>query len=192
MAPVTSSDTIRSESHPTPRPRAGRMPAGRAASRLLTGGMLSLGLLLGGCSVFEAPPIQRGNRADPEVLSQLTPGVQTQADVQALLGSPTATGTFDRDSWYYISSVTRIRPASHPTVQDQRVVVIDFDERGVIKQIRQVGEDDMKNVGMVSRTTPVPGTERTLMQSLLGNIGRVGTGGLTQDQGPGTGPGTGR
>ncbi|MFC7551771.1 hypothetical protein ACFQU7_04860 [Pseudoroseomonas wenyumeiae] len=24
--------------------------------------------------MFEAPPVQRGNRADPELISQLTPG----------------------------------------------------------------------------------------------------------------------
>ena len=152
--------------------------------------LLALALpLLAGCSIFEAPPIQRGNRVDAETLSQLTPGVQTQADVRALLGSPTATGTFDRDSWYYISSVTRIRPASHPEVEQQRVVAISFDERGVLRQVRELGPNDMQNVGMVERTTPVPGTERTLLQGLLGNIGRVGTSALGVDQGPGTGPG---
>lgn len=175
---VTSSDTTRSMF----RPR----PAGKARAALLA---LILALPAAGCSLFEAPPVQRGNRADPELLAQLTPGVQTQADVQALLGSPTATGTFDRNMWYYISSVTRMRPASHFSVEDRRVIAMRFDEGGTLRDIREVGQDDMRSVDMVGRTTPVPGTERTVLQALFGNIGRVGAGGLGSETAPGGGPG---
>nr|WP_305123186.1 outer membrane protein assembly factor BamE [Roseomonas sp. GC11] len=140
--------------------------------------------------MFEAPPVQRGNKADPDLLAQLTPGVQTQADVQSLLGPPTSTGTFDRTNWYYISSVTRMRPGTKGAVEERRVVALTFDERGVLRQIRELGEKDMNdNVGMVERTTPVPGTERTVLQALFGNIGRIGAGNMGSEQGPGTGPG---
>ncbi|MDB5370035.1 MAG: cell envelope protein SmpA [Roseomonas sp.] len=173
---------------PTPDAPQARRPAARAA--LMAPGLLALGLALAGCSVFEAPAIQRGNRADPELISQLSPGVQTRSDVRALLGSPSATGTFDDSEWYYISSVTRIRPAQNPGVEQQRVVAIQFNNQGVIQQIRELGPKDMRDVPVVERTTPVPGTERTLLQSLFGNIGRVGANGMgAGDQGPGTGPG---
>ena len=169
-------------SHTSPAPQARRHP--------VRAGLLALGLALAGCSVFEAPPVQRGNRADPELISQLTPGVQTKTDVRALLGSPSATGTFDDQEWYYISSITRIRPAQNPGVEQQRVVAMQFDDQGVLRNIRELGPKDMKDVPVVERTTPVPGSERTLLQALFGNIGRVGAGGLTaQDQGPGGGPG---
>ncbi|MBC9175511.1 outer membrane protein assembly factor BamE [Pseudoroseomonas ludipueritiae] len=169
-------------SHTSPAPQARRHP--------MRAGLLALGLALAGCSVFEAPPVQRGNRADPDLISQLSPGVQTKSDVRALLGSPSATGTFDDQEWYYISSVTRIRPAQNPSVEQQRVVAMQFDDQGVLRNIRELGPKDMRDVPVVERTTPVPGTERTWLQALFGNIGRVGAGGLTgQDQGPGTGPG---
>jgi outer membrane protein assembly factor BamE (lipoprotein component of BamABCDE complex) len=169
-------------SHTSPAPRARRHPA-RA-------GLLALSLALAGCSIFEAPPVQRGNRVDPELIAQLNPGVQTKADVQALLGSPSATGTFDDSEWFYISSVTRIRPAQNQGVESQRVVAMQFDQGGVLRNIRELGPKDMRNVPVVERTTPVPGTDRTLLQALFGNIGRVGAGGMTAgDQGPGTGPG---
>ncbi len=169
----------------TPRSPA-RAPRLRAA--LLA---LALALPAAGCSLFDAPPVQRGNRVDPDLLAQLTPGVQTQADVQALLGPPSATGTFGRNEWYYISAITRMRPGTTGAVQDRQVVAMHFDEGGTLRQIRRLGEDDMRDdVGMVGRTTPVPGTERTLLQALFGNIGRVGAGGLGLDQqGPGGGPG---
>ncbi|WP_235035389.1 outer membrane protein assembly factor BamE [Roseomonas sp. 18066] len=165
-----------------------RQPRLRARAALLA---LALALPAAGCSIFEAPPVQRGNKADPDLLAQLSPGVQTQADVQALLGPPSATGTFDRNHWYYISATTRLRPASHGAVENQRVVVMTFDDGGTLRQVKELGEGDMRSdVGMVDRTTPVPGTDRTVMQALFGNIGRVGAGGLTsQDSGPGGGPG---
>lgn len=167
-------------SRTTPAPRA------RLAS-----GLAALGLLLAGCSVFEAPPVLRGNRADPELIAQLSPGVQTKADVRALLGSPSATGTFDDSEWYYISSVTRIRPGQNPGVENQRVVAMQFDNNGVLRDVKQLGPKDMRDVPVVERTTPVPGTERTILQALFGNIGRVGAGGLGggADAGPGGGPG---
>jgi len=177
--PVSSSRTSRRMTPPQPR------PAARAGLLALA---IACAMPLAGCSVFEAPPIQRGNKADPDLVAQLVPGVQTQADVQALLGSPTATGTFDRNTWYYISSVTRLRPASNPSAEQQRVVALSFDEGGVLRKVEERGPETMRDIAMVDRTTPVPGTERTLLQALFGNIGRVGAGNLGADTGPGYTP----
>jgi hypothetical protein len=46
---------------------------------------------------------------------------------------------------------------------------------------------------MVSRVTPSPGTERSVLQQLFGNIGRVGVPGAQQQRGPGAAsPGSGQ
>ncbi|MDJ0389447.1 outer membrane protein assembly factor BamE [Roseomonas sp. E05] len=175
---MSFSRTTRRMTRPQPR---------RAARAALVA--FALATPLAGCSFFQAAPVQRGNRADPDLVAQLVPGVQTKTDVEALLGSPTATGTFDRNSWYYISSVTRMQPAGNPSSEQQRVIALTFDEGGVLRKIEQRGPDDMRNVSMVDRTTPVPGSERTLLQALFGNIGRVGAGNLGADTSPGGGPG---
>lgn len=84
------------------------------------GALLAALLALGGCSwmpslpalpgtdLFDSPRVLRGQRVDAEDLQQITVGVSTRNDVSALLGSPTSTGTFDDENWYYISSVTQI------------------------------------------------------------------------------------
>ena len=130
-------------------------------------------LSLPACSLFERPRIPRGNAVDQEQLSQIRPGIQTRQDVQALLGSPSARGTFDEEHWYYISAMTRVQPGRFLQVQDQRVVAIAFNQEGVVSNIRELGQNDGRNVPMVTRETPVPGTERTLLQALFGNIGRA-------------------
>lgn len=135
---------------------------------------LAVLFLTAGCSIFEAPAVQRGNRVAPEDLAQITPGVQTRQDVQALLGSPSARSTFDDNEWYYISSVTRQRPGRMLAQSDQRVVAITFDASGKVSGIRELGAEDQQQVTFVRRETPVPGNERSLLQELFGNIGRFG------------------
>jgi outer membrane protein assembly factor BamE (lipoprotein component of BamABCDE complex) len=143
---------------------------------------------LAGCALFGAPDELRGNRADAEMLREITPGVSSRADVTAVLGSPSATSTFDQREWYYISAKTHIRPAQVPGIDDQRVVIVRFNDRGIVEGVDQKGQGDMRNVAMVERTTPVPGNDRSVLQALFGNIGRFGP---LPTQGAAAGPGAG-
>ena len=161
------------------RERRGPLPA-----------LVLLSLLSGACSFFEAPVVQRGNRVTADQLREITPGVQTKADVRTALGSPTQTGMFGDDEWYYISSNTRQRPGRQSTVSDQQTVVVEFDRAGVVRRVRALGAEDARTVEMVARETPVPGNERTLLQALFGNVGRFGAGALGAQQQPAT-PGVG-
>src|SRR5215203_5032835 len=106
---------------------AEQSPFPRAPLRAL---LILPSLLLGACSLFQAPVVQRGNRVTSDQLAGITPGVQTKADVRAVLGSPTQTGMFGDDQWYYISSSTRQRPAGQFRVSDQQTVVVEFDRGG--------------------------------------------------------------
>lgn len=157
-------------------------PAVAAVPRMAKGSLraclLLLPLLAGGCSFFQAPVVQRGNRITADQIAEITPGVQTKADVRTVLGSPTQTGMFGDDEWYYISSNTRQRPASQLSVSDQQTVVVEFDRGGVVRRVRTLDAGDGRDVEMVSRETPVPGNERTFLQALFGNVGRFGAGAL--------------
>jgi outer membrane protein assembly factor BamE (lipoprotein component of BamABCDE complex) len=153
---------------------------------------IALAFALGGCAWIGErigpEPVERGNRVDAERLGQITPGVQTRADVEALLGSPTARGTFDDTNWYYISARSRLAPGTYLRIEDRRVVAISFNRDGVVAGVRELTEADGQDVRMVSRETPVPGNERTLLQALFGNIGRPGldrAGGANPARAPG-------
>jgi outer membrane protein assembly factor BamE (lipoprotein component of BamABCDE complex) len=137
---------------------------------------LLLAVLLAGCESMPAfmrfPPQVRGNKVDEEVLGQLVPGTSTRADVTALIGSPTAKATFDDNTWLYIGEVTRPVIAATNTVLDQQVVVLTFDGGGVLRDISRKSQGDAVPVTVVSRATPAPGNEATLLQQLLGNVGK--------------------
>lgn len=137
--------------------------------------------LVAACSVVETPRTQRGNRIDPDQLKELVVGTSTKADVTSLLGSPTARATFDENRWLYISETTNIRIGRTPGVLDQNVVVMNFDDGGVLRRVQQLNQDNGVDVAMSGRSTPSPGSEASFLQQLLGNLGKytnVAPGGL--------------
>jgi len=149
--------------------------------------VLGVGLLgvAAGCSVVEAPRTLRGDRVDADALKELVPGTSTTKDVESLIGSPTSKAAFDNNRWIYIAQTTHTRIARLPGVDKQEVVVLNFDQNGVLHSIEQHGMKDSKAVAMVDRTTPSPGSEASFLQQLLGNIGKFNPGaGATGNEAP--------
>jgi len=128
---------------------------------------------LGGC----APDIeQRGELPDQNEITQIHPGVTTRTQVAKLLGSPSSTGVFDPNSWYYISRETKQISFLDPDVLDQQVYVIKFGPSGVVTGVEHKTLKDARNVPMAPGATPAPGRELTFVEQLLGNIGRFNGG----------------
>lgn len=151
-------------------------------------GVLVLCLSMTACGWILPPPQTRGNKIDPDQLKELVPGTSTQADVTSLIGSPTQKATFDENSWLYITEVTRPRVAQTLGVLDQDVVVLTFDDKGVLKGIKKYTKADAIPVAVATRTTPSPGTEASFMQQLVGNIGKFNPAGAGTGAGGGGSP----
>ena len=131
-----------------------------------------------GCSTFDlssAPQI-RGNRVTVEQLKDLVPGTSTRADATSVLGSPTAKGSFDDNTWIYISETTQPRVGRVQGINSQDVVQLTFDDRGILRDVKQLNKKDAKDVDVIARATPSPGSEATFLQQLLGNVGRFSAG----------------
>ncbi|HUB15121.1 MAG TPA: outer membrane protein assembly factor BamE [Acetobacteraceae bacterium] len=129
-------------------------------------------LLLAGCGWLAPPPVVRGNHPEADQLKELVPGTSTRQDVTALIGSPTAHATFDDNTWLYIGLRTQKRVGQVPAVLTQKVVVLTFNDAGVLQHISERDKADAMPVAVVARTTPSPGTEANFFQELFGNIGR--------------------
>jgi outer membrane protein assembly factor BamE (lipoprotein component of BamABCDE complex) len=154
---------------------------GRSCRSLPTLALVA-GLAIAGCTWIGPTPQLRGNRIDADQFKELVPGTSTRADVTALLGSPTARATFDDNTWLYVSEVTQPRIAATQAVLRQNVVVLNFNDQGVLQDVKRLNKDDSVPVSVVSRTTPSPGTEASFLQQLFGNIGRFNA--LPQSQQP--------
>ena len=144
---------------------------------LMTAALL-LSLATTACSApdfMRHSPQTRGNKVDPELLVQLVPGTSTRNDVVALIGTPTTKSSFDDNTWIYISEVTKPLIAATQEIRDQNVVVLTFDAKGVLRGISKRGAADARQVTVVDRATPSPGNDTSILQQLLGNVGRFST-----------------
>jgi outer membrane protein assembly factor BamE (lipoprotein component of BamABCDE complex) len=141
-------------------------------NRLLRASGVSLVLLAGAC----APTIDnRGYVPDSEAVAKVKPGSQTRADVSELLGTPSTITPFSDNTWLYIQSKTSTLAFFQPKVLDQNVVVVDFDEAGLVQNVRRYTLQDGKLIDPVSRTTPAPGKELSFLEQLVGNVGKFNT-----------------
>lgn len=145
---------------------------------------------LAGCAIFSAAPHYRGNAVSAHQLKQLTPGVSTESDATALLGSPTLRETFDRHHWLYVSQITKRRIAQTQGVVRQKVVMLKFNDAGVLQSIKDVGKKQAVRVAMAGGHTPAPGGHASLFQELVGGVGHYNPTGI--GAGPGGFGGTGQ
>ena len=109
---------------------------------------------------------------DEKTVSRLKTGSDNRRKVARLLGSPSSVSTFESDTWYYISKRTSTVAFFDPKVLDQRILAVDFDDNGVVKEIRRFTLEDARNIQLVERKTVTRGRELGLLEQLFGNIGR--------------------
>ena len=150
-----------------------RVPTDRRRRPAAWAMTIAITAALSGCS---AQIDQRGNLPDADAVLTIHPGVQTNDQVSQLRGTPSAIGTFDDKTWYYISKRTSTVAFFEPNVIDQQVLCIKFDDAGVVKKVDLYGMNEALAIEPVSRTTPTYGQKLTLLQQLFGNIGRFNTG----------------
>lgn len=131
-----------------------------------------------------------GNLPDPDRMAQVKPG-KTQAEIQQLLGSPSSIAAFDRKTWYYISQRNETFAIFKPEIDARNVVVIRFDDKGVVEAVDNLGLEEAKNIKPVERVTPTAGNELTVIEQMLGNFGRFNKkgSGMPSTVGGPTGPG---
>lgn len=156
--------------------------------RRLCSPALAAALALGGCSI---PVDQRGNLPEKAALEQVKPGVTDKATVTRLLGTPSSVAAFAPNTWYYISQKTKSVAFLKPELLDQEVVAIDFDNDGIVRDVRHRGMEDRVAVSPNPNATPAPGREFSFIEQLIGNFGKFAGKGQTNPGGGAGGGGAG-
>jgi outer membrane protein assembly factor BamE (lipoprotein component of BamABCDE complex) len=145
--------------------------------------MALLGLLAAGCASNHA---HKGAVIDPELLSSVQPGVDNKDSVQKLLGTPTFSGQFTPDEWYYVSRDTNQLAFRNPRVTKQQITLVRFDPKGNVASIQNTGKELVLNVNPSKRFTPTLGRKQSFFEELFNNIGSVnGAGGPASSGGGG-------
>ena len=130
-------------------------------------------LLLASFALPACTPVvaARGHKLSEEDIALLDPGI-TQDDIISKIGTPTAQSTFDQHEWYYVSELTEQTAFFAPTVKERRVTVLRFDDNDTLQDIKTLSAKDGQTIAMDKNATPTTGQDYTLLQQLMGNVGK--------------------
>jgi len=155
----------------------------RTVPLVLVGALLPM---LSGCETIID---QRGFAPTPGSLEKLEIGSQSREDVVRLIGSPSAVATFNPNTWYYISQKQETYAFFKPEILEQNVLQLTFNESGRLQAMKKYDLSDGRDIEMVSRITPTAGKELTVLEQIMGNVGRFS--GPRQETNPGAPTGGG-
>ncbi len=99
-------------------------------------------------------------------------GEDTRSTVLTKLGSPSTTGAFDQNTWFYISQVSDKYAYDKPQVKARNITAITFDKDEKVTQVKQLTLKDGYQLAYNKRETPTRGRELSVIEQLLGNVGR--------------------
>jgi outer membrane protein assembly factor BamE (lipoprotein component of BamABCDE complex) len=126
-------------------------------------------LALGGC---ELPVQVHGNLPDDEQLGRIEPGKQGRSDIVNLLGPPSVRSNFQDGTWYYVGQRQTQFAFFEPDIKERNVLVLTFDARDRLTGKKLYTMADAREIDPVDRETPTEGRDLSLIQQLLGNVGR--------------------
>ncbi len=98
----------------------------------------------------------------------LIPVGSSQDQVILALGSPSTTGQFGNEVYYYISQKrSKTYEFQKLKLIDQKVLSVYFDEEQTVSRIANYGVQDGRVFDFITRTTPTSGEEFTFLKQLL-------------------------
>ena len=107
-----------------------------------------------------------------DLVERLQPGEQNKNQVAGILGSPTIIGTFDQDTWYYITQTTENKSFFKPEIIDQKILALTFNAAGVLESLEKKSMQDAVLIEPNTQQTPTVGRKLSVFQQLFGNFGR--------------------
>lgn len=135
--------------------------------------VLVLAAMLGGALPGCAPVVENhGYAPDESLVSEIAVGQDTRGSVQRKIGRPSSSGVFDESGWYYVAVTVEKYMYHDPKVTDRRVVAVEFDANDVVSAVDTYGLEDGRVINLRTRVTPTHGRKLTVLQQILGNLGR--------------------
>jgi outer membrane protein assembly factor BamE (lipoprotein component of BamABCDE complex) len=118
-----------------------------------------------------APTIQVHGFVPPESdVARITPGFDSIATVEEVLGRPASRALLGDSAWFYIQSTVENYTYNPPRVIDRTVLAVTFDENGVVQDISRYGLEDGRIVNLTTRTTETGGRTLGVLEQIFGNL----------------------
>jgi len=94
-------------------------------------------------------------------------------DTKKILGPPSTINTFDNDIWIYLerkTTVSQIRTLGKRKLLVNNVLILEFDNRGVLVKKDFYNKDEMNNLKFAKNKTSVLNKKDTFMKNLITSL----------------------
>lgn len=132
-------------------------------------GLLCFIMLLSACS-SDVFLVHNGNMPSNDKVNQVAKG-QTRAEVEQILGAPSAVTSFDANTWIYMSSTLKKVAFFEPEETKRDVLAITFNDKGVVSAIKTYNKEDGKNIAIDKTETPTVGHNIGFFRKYFGGVG---------------------
>lgn len=120
---------------------------------------------------------------------QIVTGQTTKDDIQSLLGSPTTKSVYGKEQWIYAGIEETKETFYEPKIKNYEAYIVTFDDTGIVEKVEKKGKESLANIKVSNDKTQTGGSELTVMQQLLGNLGKFNPMGNKGVRGGGAMPG---
>lgn len=148
-------------------------------SRMCAAAILSV-VAIAGCS---PQTYSGGNKPLTEKLTQIKPGEQTRSQVRDLLGTPSSRSLYGQETWFYISLSKETVAFFAPEETERTIYAVAFDEQGMVQTVSQLNKEDGKEIVISGKKTPTAGHNMSIVEQMVGNIGRFNSDLATSQKG---------
>lgn len=143
----------------------------RGLLRLSAVAALSIAAAAAACAPVQTYSGFRPDRNDAEIPEPQV-GVDTRETIQQRFGSPSTTAIFDQTVWYYVGSVQERIAFYTPRTTERHVMAVHFDG-DVVASVEKFGLERGRVVSYDTHTTPTRGRELSVLEQILGTVGRA-------------------
>lgn len=121
--------------------------------------------------------VNHGYNFDEIQLDKIKVNHDNKYKVMEIMGSPSLVSDFSIEkkgwvSWYYYHKKVSRFSAYDPKLLDQKIIKIDFDEKEIVRDIKEVDQKDSKNLEFAKEKTETTGYESGFMKDIFGNFGK--------------------
>jgi outer membrane protein assembly factor BamE (lipoprotein component of BamABCDE complex) len=134
---------------------------------VLTAG-IALSALAGGCTPLRE---SHGWVSDTGSQSEVQPGVDTKSTVMARMGSPSSTGSFGGNDWYYVTALQQSYAYFKPKTTARTITVVRFSQDDVVQTVDKFGVEKGRIVDYATQKTPTRGRELGVLEQIFGTVG---------------------
>lgn len=113
-----------------------------------------------------------GNVVKQSQLDRIQIGTHSQRDVASILGSPSASGTFNQNRWYYITEKAAVHSLGVKEVLERDIIIFDFNDKGIVSSMTFKGKEHANVVIPSKETTKTHGQTMGVVDQFIDNLSR--------------------